>query len=515
MSTSFQSGTTTQPGGRRTGSAFREQAVTHSLGAQAYAWGIAAITVAGAALRLPTLDVQSYWLDESVTVNLLRKGFGGMLGAIPDSESTPPAYYVIAWVWTRLAGTGEVGLRSLSALFGIAAIPIAGAAAAKLVSRGAGLVTAILIGANPLLVWYSQEARAYALLVLLSSLSLLLFANLRESFDTRTSWSWAIVCSLALATHYFAVFLVAGEAVLLLRDRDLRRRFVPALTAVGIASTLLFQLVLLQRGNPDDLGGRSLSVRMVQLPKQYLIGFDAPHENALALSAAALILIGLLSFGRMSDSRERRGTLSTAGVGAVAVVLPLVLALGGEDHISSRNMLGAMIPWTILVATGFAASRFRVLLLSTISALFVYVLVETAVTPAYQRSDWRGATAALGEATVARAIVAPQKHGFAPLEIYLPGSRVLTTSGAFIGEVDLIGIATKGRSAHFEALGNLRWPDMPRTFTMIGGKRSATFTVLRFGSPRTVWVTQAELASARLGTLKPETFMIQPANVVR
>src|SRR3712207_9410986 len=92
---------------------------------------LAGIVLLGAVLRFATLDGQSYWFDEAVTVRLLRMDLGDMLSAIPDSESTPPLYYVLAWFWTQLFGTGEVGVRTLSALVGTATIPVAYAIGAR------------------------------------------------------------------------------------------------------------------------------------------------------------------------------------------------------------------------------------------------------------------------------------------------------------------------------------------------------------------------------------------------
>ena len=122
-------------------------------------------------LRFATLDVQSFWHDEVFTVRLMHKSFFGMLAGIRRTESTPPLYYVLAWLWTRVFGTGEVGLRSLSAVFGVATVPAAFAAGRELVSRRAGIVAAALAAASPYLVWYSQEGRSYALYALLATLS--------------------------------------------------------------------------------------------------------------------------------------------------------------------------------------------------------------------------------------------------------------------------------------------------------------------------------------------------------
>src|SRR5438309_2776395 len=101
---------------------------------------LAGIVVAGALLRFATLDVQSYWLDEAATVNLMRKGFGGMISGVVSGESTPPLYYIVAWVWAKLFGTGEVGLRSLSALFGTLTIPVAYVLGRRAAGIRAGLI---------------------------------------------------------------------------------------------------------------------------------------------------------------------------------------------------------------------------------------------------------------------------------------------------------------------------------------------------------------------------------------
>jgi mannosyltransferase len=116
---------------------------------------VAGITVCGALLRFPTLATQSLWYDEALTVRLMHEGFGAMLSAIPDKEITPPFYFVVAWSWTQVFGSGVVGLRSLSALLGTALIVVAYAAASRLGGFRAGCVAAALAASSPLLVWYS------------------------------------------------------------------------------------------------------------------------------------------------------------------------------------------------------------------------------------------------------------------------------------------------------------------------------------------------------------------------
>src|ERR1044072_8666427 len=89
-------------------------------------WIVVGLTLGAAARRVATLDVQSYHHDEVVTASrVLREDFWHAMDAVGFSESAPPLYYALAWAWTQLTGTGEYGLRSLSALAGVATVPVA------------------------------------------------------------------------------------------------------------------------------------------------------------------------------------------------------------------------------------------------------------------------------------------------------------------------------------------------------------------------------------------------------
>src|SRR3954452_5672433 len=213
---------------------------------------LAAILVLGAALRLATVDLQSYTHEEAVTASrVLHSGLGDTLSAIPDSESTPPLYYLLAWIWSVPFGVGEIALRSLSALIGIATIPIAFLAGRVICTPKVGLAVAGIVATSPMLIWYSQDARAYALLVLLSALSFLFTIRTVQGDGNRDLAWWAVCSSLALTAHYFAVFLVAVEAVVLL----IRRHSPATLAATGVvvaAGLALLPLAIHQADIPNN-----------------------------------------------------------------------------------------------------------------------------------------------------------------------------------------------------------------------------------------------------------------------
>src|SRR5271165_2367839 len=117
-------------------------------------WAVGVLTALAAVLRFYHLGHQGFWFDEANTALLVGFSPGKMLGLIPQTESTPPLYYMAAWVWARVFGSTEPGLRSLSALAGVLVVPVVYGASAKLVSRRAGVITAALAACSPLLIWY-------------------------------------------------------------------------------------------------------------------------------------------------------------------------------------------------------------------------------------------------------------------------------------------------------------------------------------------------------------------------
>jgi mannosyltransferase len=482
---------------------------------------LAAIVAAGAALRFATLGVQSFSGDEGVTVALVELVLGDMLETIPDTESTPPLYYLLAWLWAQLFGTGEVGLRSLSALLGTLTIPVAYAAAARLVSHRAGLVAAALTAASPLLVWYSQEARSYALLILLAALSLLFFARALEEDRRGPLVWWAVVSALALATHYYAAFLVVPEAAWLVLAS---RRRAPPLVATGAvlaAGVALLPLALDQRdtGNftafIEDI---SLTQRLKEVPKKFLGGEQGTPGDYGTLVEALIPLAALLAAGALvllvmrARPDERRGALLAGGLAAVAIGVPVAMALVGFDYFAAYLLVAAWVPTAVAVAGGFGAERagwVGVAGAVALTLVFAAASIAAAVEEDLQRPDHEAAALALGEPAVPRALVATPDNSTAPLRTYGPDLQALPGSGAEVSEIVLLGMASEDESTRRRPGADPRRPPAPG-FRLVELRDEDRFTLARFRSPRPVWVTRERLAPVGLGEDDPAISLESP-----
>lgn len=418
-------------------------------------WIVAGLTVLAAALRFATLGLQSYHHDEIVTASrILRGSFWHAMDAVGFSESAPPLYYALAWLWTQVTGTGEAGLRSVSALAGVATVPVAYLLGAELSSRRAGITAAALVAVNPMLVWYSQEARGYALFVLLTALSLLYFVRALDRGRRRDSVAWGIASALALATHYFAAFPIAAEALWLLRRRGRASGGAfPGLWIAGAAGLLLAPLVVHQASfaHAEWISNLSIGHRLWETGLTFALGetgdIIAQAEHPLLLIVPGLIAIAALWLAlARGEPRERRAAGIPLALAAVTVVVPLLIGLldPSKDYVLARNLLPALVPLLVAVAVGLTLRRARrrgTVLAAVLIAYSLGFSIWASVSPALQRPDWSAVATAIGEPTMPRAMVT-WTLGEASLRYYLStGSVQAHPSEGFqwwVGEIDFI-----------------------------------------------------------------------------
>lgn len=479
------------------------------------------VVAVGALLRFATLAAKSYWLDEWLTLGLVHRDFGPMLHHLHVSQPDPPLYFVLAWIWARVAGYGEVGLRSLSALAGTLTVPAAFLAARALVGRRGALVTAALVAVNPFLIWYSQDARTYALFALLGTLSLWLMARAMFRPDARTLAAWSVTCALMLAAHYFAIFLIGAEACWLLWSA--RRRLAPAaLSAIALLPLLGLAVVASQaRAGPAQAvtfgGGSTLPFRVVSIPAMLLSGFEVPHVEMFAAVTALPMFAGAGWLLRRGSSRERRGALVAGTIGVAVLGLPVVAALLGHDFLNSRNVIVALVPLWIVVGAGLATVVGQTtgrIVLGGLCAVGLAVVALTAWTPKYHYQDWRSVAGAMGAAKGARAVVVSPDLGAPTLGLYLPrGARPLTGASPPVSEIDIVGTVRRqpGELNDAPVPDPGRSPTAPaRGFRLTSTRRTGRYVLLRFVSSRPRFVTDRIRRAADFADPSRQMALVQP-----
>jgi hypothetical protein len=387
-------------------------------------------------------------------------------------------------------------------------VPVCFLAARELAGRRAGEIASVLAALSPALVWYSQEARSYALFTLLSAASLLFFMRaLRaqgSSSAGRALARWALVASLSLLTHYFAFFLVAVQAAWLLAACRRGRRIHVA-TAVGVVAVVgiaLIPLALRQQasGGSNWIRETPLRDRLLDVPPQIMLGEGRPfiHWFALAVGvAAAAPVLWLLLRGA---STKRRAVLIPVAIGLTGIALPALVDVAGKHILVDRNALGAGVILLLACAVGMSSKQARwlgLVALVTVCGLFAWDLEMVATDPLMQREDWRDAAHALGGPSLPRAIVfAPNSSNPAPAPplipfqaVYLKSMLTMPDRGWTVREIDELDVR--------DDLSDTSAPPRPvspgRGFRLMGSISKRVYTLFRFVAPEPVYVTPDEL----------------------
>jgi hypothetical protein len=363
---------------------------------------VAGLTAGALVLRFIGLAEGDFWADEIATRGaVVDQTPGDTLLLVQSGEGAPHLYYLLAWAWAHIFGSGEAGLRSLSAIAGAFVTPVAYVTLRQVGLRTEALIAGALVAVSPLLVWYGQEARMYSLLTLVTAVALLFFVRLLVNFSERALIAWSIACVAALLTHYFAIFTVIGMAALLIYRHRIRWQLITlALLPTAVAAFSLLPTFAAQRDNEtgDWVTEISLKERVLQMPEHFLTGFAYPPLAIVLLAGllAALGGVGLL----LRDQRGRLVGGSLLGVAALSIAVPGLAAAVNRDFVLSRYLIGALIPLLLAVSVGLGASWLR-RAGPVVAVALVGLLAAVSVAGEYdedtERPSWGDAAEAIAE----------------------------------------------------------------------------------------------------------------------
>lgn len=172
-------------------------------------------------IRLLLLGSKSLWLDEANSLRVAEIGQSALWAGRSELYHPPLFYSFVQW-WAHV-GHSEFVLRLPSALLGTVSVLLLFWLASALFDEEVATTALWLATLSPLLIWYSQEFRSYALvgvLVLGSVLSMVAFIR-------KPHWLYWVLFSLstlaAIYTHYTAFLLLPLQLVLLVALSGTRR----------------------------------------------------------------------------------------------------------------------------------------------------------------------------------------------------------------------------------------------------------------------------------------------------
>ncbi|MBL8728035.1 MAG: glycosyltransferase family 39 protein [Planctomycetes bacterium] len=382
------------------------------------AWHGAALAFAAAALllRLWRIGTQPLWFDEALTAHIAYGPDG-----LDYVHNTPPLYHWLTRLWSGVFGVGAAGLRSFSAVAGAAFVWSTFHTARFVFGNRAAVAAALLVLASPLHLYYSQEARAYALLLCELMLALWLLWRLVARLDVRTWLLLVLASTAALHTHYLAAIPLAIAFAVLGRSAPAAARWRTArwVAAAGAAAVLLLLPWLLwwSRHTPfaaSDMRWLELLWAGLSGPgaiatsfELFLLGGQAERTPLFlkqfsslpfpaALRIAALVAMGAVAalglLRRSGPSPQRRAALACATLCLGPLLVLWLVSLVRPVYGPGRYDLIAYPGFVLLLGQAIAAATAapgrvcRWLAWSAVAALALAVVGK----------DWRYFTAPAG-----------------------------------------------------------------------------------------------------------------------
>jgi hypothetical protein len=331
---------------------------------------VALVVLAGVALRFWTTS--DLWLDEALTVNIARLPLDDIPQALRH-DGAPPFYYFLLHGWMQLVGEGDLAVRSLSAVFGIAALPVVWLATRRVTDRTVAWTAVVLMATSPFGIRFGTEGRMYSLLTLLALLAYLAFVSALDAPTRPRLAALALLTGLLLMTHYWAFYLIGATAVLLLAigrrgarapaaRRTLGAMVLGSLLFVPWVPNFLYQL----RHTGTPWADPATFKAMVNAVSEFAGGgTDAGRGLALILFALA----GLAVFGRAVDRYHIELDLRTRPRGrGLAIVVTATLLIGIAVGLATQSAYAARYTavvfglFVVLIALGttvFADRRVR------------------------------------------------------------------------------------------------------------------------------------------------------------
>ncbi len=165
-----------------------------------------AILILGTLLRIAQLGHHELGIDEANSVIIAAGTLHELFQRLID-DANAPIYYLLLHFWMKAGGQGEVAVRALSLIMGMGLVALLYVAGRRLFNERAAIVASLFAAVGPMTIYYSQTARMY---MLLPVLSLAGFLSLVSTIETNRARSWiayALLMTATLYTHNYGLFL--------------------------------------------------------------------------------------------------------------------------------------------------------------------------------------------------------------------------------------------------------------------------------------------------------------------
>jgi mannosyltransferase len=170
-------------------------------------------TAVAAVLLITSAAINNLNFDDGFSIAVAQLSWGDLFSYVSgDGETNMAFYYALLKVWSSF-GDGLLFLRMLSVLALIATVPVLYRLATLLFDRSVASIATALFALNGLVVYHATNIRSYGFIVLLVTLSTLLFVSASRTPSRRNVACYVVVAALSVYFHVLAVLVPLGHVI--------------------------------------------------------------------------------------------------------------------------------------------------------------------------------------------------------------------------------------------------------------------------------------------------------------
>jgi len=353
------------------------------------------ILIAALGLRLIGIN-QSLWLDEAISANVAKMPINQILSNFSINDFHPPVFYWFLNLWVNFFGSSVMMMRLSSVLFSLITIFGVYKIGKKIKNKQVGLWAAGLTAVNPLMIYYSQELRMYAMAVMWLTWAIYFWVKIVKKDDSKRNWIWFnLFVFLAFTTFYGSAFLIGAMVLYFLFNKEwknLAKSVLGAILAVLIVSPLLWQQLKISGQMLATVTNWSLVLGKVNLknslliPLKFCIGRISwyPKISYYIISGVWTIVV----FGvAIKNSRKEKILIWL-------MIVPLILGI--LFSFKSPMIQYFRFLYLIPILSLFLASEKNKILKIILAAGMVAFSLMYLLNPKMYREDWKEIVASLG-----------------------------------------------------------------------------------------------------------------------
>lgn len=350
------------------------------------------------ALAMFRIDARSIWYDEAVSALASGSSLTELERVARTFDPNMSGYHAVLNVWQRAFGASETGLRSLSAVSIAAAVFMIVMLGRRLHDEATGLIAGLVLAVAPFVVRYGQEARSYALAVLVVTTATYLFVRVVDD-DLAVQRAWPALAYGALAAfacyvHLYALFVLAAHAMSLAFIDPKRVPWQRLRQSATLFALLIVPMLFWLASGPSE------RVEWIPRPSPsdlYKVAHEIAGGGAVTGVLAVLVLVAVAQCGRSFARARRSRAVWADGLEILWLASPFVLSAlisSTVKPIFLDRYLIVCIPAVALVsATALARLRFRVVAACALIVVVIGSLVAVGRNYGGDRTNWRDAIA--------------------------------------------------------------------------------------------------------------------------